>query len=52
MGLPAASVIPAHGVQSLIGTIASAFVDPGTPVVTPTLTYGLYAQVSAAGGAG
>ncbi len=51
MGLPAASIIPAHGVQSLIGTIATAFVDAGTSVVTPTPTYGLYAQVSAAAGA-
>ena len=51
MGLPAASIIPAHGVQSLIGTIATAFVDAGTTVVTPTPTYGLYAQVSAAAGA-
>ena len=44
-------VIPAHGAQSLIGTIATAFVDPGTRVVIPRMTYGLYAQVCAAGGA-
>ena len=29
------SVIPAHGAQALIGTIAAAFVDPGTRVVIP-----------------
>ena len=42
-------VIPAHGAQSLIGTIATAFVDPGTRVVIPRMTYGLYAQVCAGG---
>ena len=51
MGLPAASIIPAHGAQSLIGAIATAFMDAGTTVVVPDLTYGLYAQVSAAAGA-
>jgi histidinol-phosphate aminotransferase len=51
LGVPSEMVIPAHGAQSLIGTIATAFVDPGTRVVIPNLTYGLYAQVCAAGGA-
>jgi histidinol-phosphate aminotransferase len=51
LDLPAASVIPAHGAQALIGSIAAAFIDPGTTVVIPKLTYGLYAQVSAAAGA-
>ncbi len=51
LGVPSAMVIPAHGAQSLIGTIATAFVDPGTRVVIPRMTYGLYAQVCAAGGA-
>jgi histidinol-phosphate aminotransferase len=51
LGVPATHVIPGHGAQSLIGTIATAFLDPGTPVVAPSLTYGLYAQVSAAAGA-
>ena len=51
LGVPPTSVIPAHGAQALIGSIAAAFIDPGTPVVVPNLTYGLYAQVSAAFGA-
>ena len=51
LGVPPVSVIPAHGAQALIGSIAAAFIDPGTPVVVPNLTYGLYAQVSAAFGA-
>jgi len=38
-------------VAEKIGALTSAFIDPGTPVVIPKLTYGLYAQVSAAGGA-
>jgi histidinol-phosphate aminotransferase len=49
--LPASSVIPAHGAQALIGSVAAAFIDPGTTVVIPRLTYGLYAKVSAAAGA-
>ena len=33
--MPAACVVPAHGVQALIGAIAAAFVDPGTAVGDP-----------------
>jgi histidinol-phosphate aminotransferase len=44
-------VIPAHGAQALISSIASVFIGDGTEVVVPRLTYGLYAQVSAAAGA-
>ncbi len=51
LGVTADQVIPGHGAQSMIGTIATAFLDPGTAVVLPELTYGLYAQVSAAAGA-
>jgi histidinol-phosphate aminotransferase len=51
LGVPAACVVPAHGAQALIGNLATAFIEPGTPVVVPQLTYGLYAQVSAAAGA-
>jgi histidinol-phosphate aminotransferase len=51
LGVPPASVVPAHGAQALIASAAAAFVDSGTPVVAPRLTYGLYAQVSAARGA-
>jgi histidinol-phosphate aminotransferase len=49
-GVPSAGVIPAHGAQALIGSVASVFIENGTPVVVPKLTYGLYAQVSAAAG--
>lgn len=51
IGVPPAAVVPAHGAQALIGAIAAVFVDPGTSVVIPRPTYGLYAQVCAAGGA-
>lgn len=51
LGVPAGSIVPAHGAQALIASAATAFVDSGTPVVVPRLTYGLYAQVSAARGA-
>lgn len=44
-------IVPAHGTQALIGTVAAAFLRPGDVVVVPELTYGLYAQVSAAHGA-
>jgi histidinol-phosphate aminotransferase len=43
-------VVPAHGTQALIGTLAGLFLDPGDAVVVPQPTYGLYAQVSAARG--
>jgi histidinol-phosphate aminotransferase len=51
LGVPPAYVIPGHGAQALIGSLAAAFVDPGTPVVVPALTYGLYRQICAAFGA-
>ncbi|HEY3612763.1 MAG TPA: histidinol-phosphate transaminase [Gaiellales bacterium] len=52
LGVPSACVIPAHGAQALIASIAQVFVGDGTPVVVPRLTYGLYAQVcEGAGGA-
>src|SRR3954468_21230036 len=44
-------IVPAHGTQALIGTLASLFLDPGDAVVVPQPTYGLYAQASAARGA-
>jgi histidinol-phosphate aminotransferase len=44
-------IVPAHGIQALIGTLAGLFLDPGDSVVVPGPTYGLYAQVSAARGA-
>jgi histidinol-phosphate aminotransferase len=48
--VPAECVTPAHGAQALIASVAQVFIGPGTPVVVPRLTYGLYATVSAAAG--
>jgi histidinol-phosphate aminotransferase len=48
--VPPAWVTPAHGAQALISSVAHVFIGPGTPVVVPLLTYGLYASVSAAAG--
>jgi histidinol-phosphate aminotransferase len=50
LGVPPACVTPAHGAQALISSVAQVFIGPGTPVVVPLLTYGLYASVSAAAG--
>ena len=44
-------IVPGHGIQALIATVAHAFLDPGDTVVVPSPTYGLYAQVSEAAGA-
>jgi histidinol-phosphate aminotransferase len=44
-------IVPGHGTQGLIVTVASAFLRPGDHVVVPALTFGLYAQMSAARGA-
>jgi histidinol-phosphate aminotransferase len=44
-------IVPAHGSQALIGTLAGLFLDPGDAVVTSQPTYGLYAKASAAHGA-
>ena len=43
-------IVPAHGAQALIGTLAGLLLDPADSVVVPAPTYGLYAQVSAARG--
>ena len=50
LGVPAECLTPAHGAQALIASVAHVFIGPGTPVVVPQLTYGLYASVSAAAG--
>jgi histidinol-phosphate aminotransferase len=44
-------IVPAHGTQALIGTLAGLLLEPGDAVVVPAPTYGLYAQTSAARGA-
>ena len=44
-------IVPSHGIQALIATVAHTFLEPGDAVVVPSPTYGLYAQVSEAAGA-
>jgi histidinol-phosphate aminotransferase len=51
IGTRAELIVPSHGIQALIATVAHAFLDPGDAVVVPSPTYGLYAQVSTAAGA-
>lgn len=51
LGVRPEQIVPAHGIQALVMVVAAAFVLPGTPVVIPQPTYGLYAQVFAAAGA-
>jgi histidinol-phosphate aminotransferase len=51
LGTSAARIVPGHGIQALIATVAHAFLEPGDRVVIPQPTYGLYAQVSSATGA-
>ncbi|MDX6472053.1 MAG: histidinol-phosphate aminotransferase [Gaiellaceae bacterium] len=44
-------IVPAHGTQALIGTLATLLLDPGDATVVPQPSYGLYAQACAARGA-
>ncbi|MDP9285308.1 MAG: histidinol-phosphate aminotransferase family protein [Actinomycetota bacterium] len=44
-------IVPAHGMQALIGTLASLLLDPGDAVAVPQPSYGLYAQACTARGA-
>jgi histidinol-phosphate aminotransferase len=50
-GTDPTKIVPGHGSLALIGTVATAFLGRGEHVVVPTLTYGLYAQLSATRGA-
>jgi histidinol-phosphate aminotransferase len=50
-GVRPGNVLPAHGSFSLIQLVASLLLRPRDRVVVPTLTYGLYAQISATRGA-
>jgi histidinol-phosphate aminotransferase len=50
-GVRSDQILPAHGIQTLILTLCSAFLSPGDSVVVPVPTYGLYAQASRAAGA-
>jgi histidinol-phosphate aminotransferase len=51
IGVAADWILPGHGIQTLILTLAAAFLSPGERVVVPDPTYGLYAQASRAAGA-
>src|SRR5207247_10609228 len=51
VGTTVGRIVPGHGTQGLIVSVASAFLRPGDHVVVPAPTFGLYAQVSAAKGA-
>jgi histidinol-phosphate aminotransferase len=51
LGISPRQIVPAHGIQALVGMVAAAFVTPGAAVVVPRPTYGLYAQVCEAAGA-
>jgi histidinol-phosphate aminotransferase len=50
-GVGAEQIVPGHGIQALISTVAHVFVREGDRVVVPQPTYGLYAQVCSALGA-
>lgn len=51
LGTDATRIVPGHGTQALIGTVASAFLQPGDRVVQPAATFYLYELVSVARGA-
>jgi histidinol-phosphate aminotransferase len=51
IGTSPACIVPGHGIQALIVSVANAFLEPRDAVVVPVPTYGLYAQVCAAAGA-
>ncbi|MGH3044811.1 MAG: pyridoxal phosphate-dependent aminotransferase, partial [Gaiellaceae bacterium] len=51
LGTSPERIVPSHGIQALIATVAHAFLDPGDSVVLTTPTYGLYATTCAAAGA-
>jgi histidinol-phosphate aminotransferase len=51
VGVRPQEIVPGHGIQALIVTVAHAFLEPGDTVIVSAPTYGLYAQASAAAGA-
>jgi len=51
LGTTATRIVPGHGTQALIGTLANALLRPGDHVVVPALTYYLYGQYCAVRGA-
>jgi histidinol-phosphate aminotransferase len=44
-------IVPGHGTQALIGTLATTFLRPGDDVVVPALTYYLYGRACRSRGA-
>jgi histidinol-phosphate aminotransferase len=52
LGTSPERIVPSHGIQALIATVAHAFLDPGDTVVLTAPTYGLYATTCLAAGAG
>ncbi len=51
VGTSPSRILPGHGTQALIGTLATALLRPRDHVVVPALTYYLYGRVCAARGA-
>jgi histidinol-phosphate aminotransferase len=51
IGTTAERIVPGHGIQGLIGTLAGLLLDPGDAVVVPAPSYGLYALLCAGRGA-
>jgi histidinol-phosphate aminotransferase len=51
LGTSPGRIVPSHGIQALIATVAHAFLEPGDSVVLTAPTYGLYATTCAAAGA-
>jgi histidinol-phosphate aminotransferase len=51
LGVPPERIVPGHGIQALVTTLAAAAVSAGDQIVLPHPTYGIYAQVFAAAGA-
>jgi len=50
-GVDPGMVVPGHGLQALVGAVASALLRPGDSVVIPAVSFYLYALVSPARGA-
>lgn len=48
LGIPAGMVIPGHGIQALLLSTMTVFLEPHDVVVTATPTYGLYGQLAKA----
>ena len=51
LGVPSGCVVPGHGTQALIGTVATTLLQPGDAVVQPAVTFYLYRMISVARGA-